>query len=109
MTEERVIESRKIFFENFKYKIGTVYKRYGSFEKFCEEENIRVIKSKKAKYSKKEIDDSIALWFKNGNSIPTTQKGLATMGLPSAASILKFYENWREPFEIYKALYEKMQ
>lgn len=105
----RVVQSRAEFFKMFKYSISSVLKRYGSFENFCMEEGIEVISYKKAKYSKNDVDEAIAQWIKNGNDIPARQTGLAKLGLPSAAAIMKFYENWREPFEIFKRMYEKMK
>ena len=41
------------------------------------------------------------------NTIPQI-KELAKLGLPSRDVILKYYENWKEPFYIYKKLYEEL-
>ena len=63
--------------------------------------------SKKAKYSKREVDDIISKWVKDGNTIPQI-KELAKLGLPSRDVILKYYEDWKKPFYIYKKLYEEL-
>jgi len=104
--DERVVESRKIFFDSFPYKSGTIYKRYGSFEKFCSATGIRFINNKKASYTKKEIDDAIHKWVFDGNEIPKA-KDLTKNGLPSMGSIMKFYESWKEPFLLYKRIYDE--
>lgn len=106
--KDRVIESKKVFFEDFVYSDNVIYRRYNSFTDFCKEEGITVINSKKAKYSKREVDDAISNWIKNGNDIPIG-KDLVKLGLPSMSVILKFYENWKEPFYIYKKLHEEMK
>ena len=103
---ERVVESRKVFFETFPYKPDIIYKRYGSFDKFCSETGIRFLNVKKASYSKKEIDDAVHNWIFNGNDIPKA-KDLTKLGLPSMTSIMKFYESWREPFILYKKIYDE--
>lgn len=41
------------------------------------------------------------------NTIPQI-KELAKLGLPSRDVILKYYEDWKEPFYIYKKLYEEL-
>ena len=104
--KERVVESRKVFFESFPYKSGTIYKRYGSFVKFCSATGIRFKNSKKASYTKKEIDDAIHKWVFCGNDIPKS-KDLTKNGLPSMGSIMKFYESWKEPFVLYKKIYDE--
>ena len=104
--DERVVESRKVFFETFRYKAGTIYKRYGSFDNFCSETGVRFLSQKKANYSKKEVDDAIHNWIFNGNDIPKT-KELTKAGLPSMGSIMKYYESWQEPFVIYKKIYDE--
>lgn len=104
--KERVVESRKIFFESFPYKSGTIYKRYGSFENFCSVTGIRFINNKKAAYTKKDIDDAIHKWVFDGNDIPKS-KDLTKNGLPSMGSIMRFYENWKEPFLLYKKIYNE--
>ena len=105
--KERVIESQKAFYETFKISQSTVSKRYGTFATFCEEQGIKVLVSKKAKYTKREVDDIISKWIKDGNNIPRSHE-LSKLGLPSCDVIRKFYEDWREPFVIYMKLYEEI-
>lgn len=104
---ERVIESKKIFFDSFPYSVSTIEKRYGSFPKFCEIYGITVINTKKAKYTKPEVDNAISKWVKNNKRIPLA-KDLSKYGLPSMSVILKYYENWKEPFVLYLKLYDKL-
>lgn len=105
--KNRVIESQKEFFTIFPFSHSTIYKRYGSFENLCKEESIELRSYKKAKYTKREVDDAILNWIKDGNSIPK-QKDLAKLGLPSSAVILRFYEDWKEPFVIYQKLHAEV-
>lgn len=104
--KERVVESRKTFFKSFPYKTDIIYRRYGSFENFCSVTGIKFLVVKKASYSKKEIDDAIHNWIFNGNEIPKG-KELTRLGLPSTSSITKFYETWKEPFILYKKIYDE--
>lgn len=104
---EREIESMSNFFESFQYSPSTIHKRFGSFETFCTKHGITVKKAKKAKYSKQEVDDAIAKWVKAGKEMPTAQN-LSKLGLPSLSVILKYYEDWKEPFVLYRKLYEKL-
>lgn len=105
--KERVIESQKVFYETFKISPSTISKRYGTFSAFCEDQGIKVLVSKKAKYSKREVDDIISKWVKEGNEIPPS-KDFTKLGLPSRDVILKYYEDWKEPFYIYIKLYEEL-
>ena len=105
--KERIIESPKAFYEVFGISQSTISKRYGTFVAFCEEQSIKVLVSKKAKYTKREVDDIISKWVKDGKDIPVA-KELTKHGLPSMSVILKYYENWKEPFLIYKKLYEEL-
>lgn len=105
--KERVIESQSVFYESFAISASTISKRYGTFAAFCEEQGIKVLKYKKAKFSKREVDDIISKWIKEGNEIPSSRE-FAKLGLPSRDVILKYYENWKEPFYIYKKLYEEV-
>ena len=105
--KKRIIESKIAFFEKFPVSQSTIYKRYGTFDYFCKEQGIEVLKSKKYKYSKREVDDSISKWVKEGHNIPRA-KELAKLGLPSQSVILKFYEDWKDPFYYYKKLYEEL-
>lgn len=104
---ERVVVSMKKFFESFPYSSSTIHKRFGSFAVFCQKHNIHVMQSKKAKYTKQEVDDAIAKWVKEGKEIPAS-KELRKYGLPSMSVILKYYEDWREPFVLYRKLYDKL-
>lgn len=106
--KERVVESQKIFYETFKYSSSTISKRYGTFAAFCNEHDIKVLVSKKAKYSKREVDDIISKWIKDGHDIPKSHE-LSKLGLPSRDVILRYYEDWREPFYIYAKLYEELR
>ena len=105
--DERIIPSMKQFFETFPYSPSTIHKRFGSFPAFCQRYNITVMKSKKAKYTKQEVDNSVSEWVKAGKEIPLS-KELGKHGLPSMSVILKYYEDWKEPFILYKKLYEKL-
>jgi len=105
---DRVIESQKAFFAIFSFSHSTIYKRYGTFENLCKEEKIELLNYKKAKYTKREVDDAISNWIKNGNPIPKHNE-LAKVGLPSSAVILRFYKDWREPFILYQKLHDEMK
>lgn len=105
--KERIIESQKVFYETFEISPSTISKRYGTFAAFCEEQGIKVLVSKKAKYSKREVDDIVSRWIKDGNEIPPS-KDFAKLGLPSRDVILRYYEDYKEPFYIYKKLYEEL-
>ena len=105
--DERVVDSMKQFFESFPYSPSTIHKRFGSFPVFCQRYNITVKQSKKAKYSKQEVDEAVAEWIKSGKEIPRS-KDLSKLGLPSMSVILKYYEDWKEPFILYRKLYDKL-
>ena len=105
--EEREVESMKSFFEVFPFSPSTIHKRFGSFSAFCQKYNITVRNSKKAKYTKQEVDDAIASWVKAGKSIPTA-KDLTKSGLPCLSVIMKYYEDWKEPFVLYQKMCEKL-
>ncbi len=105
--KERVVVTMKQFFESFPYSPSTIHKRFGSFALFCQKYDITVKQSKKAKYSKQEVDDAIAKWVKAGKKIPPA-KELSKLGLPSTSVILKYYEDWKEPFILYQKLYDKL-
>lgn len=105
---ERMIESQKVFFDIFPFSHSTIYKRYGTFENLCKEEKINLLNYKKAKYTKREVDDAISNWIKNGNPIPK-HKDLVKVGLPSSAVILRFYKDWKEPFILYQKLHDEVK
>ena len=106
--EDRVIDSMSQFFELFPYSPSTIHKRFGSFDTFCRKYSITVKQSKKARYTKQEVDDAIAKWIKEGREIPAA-KDLSKLGLPSMSVILKYYENWKEPFVLFKKLYDRLK
>lgn len=105
--DERVVDSMKQFFESFPYSPSTIHKRFGSFPVFCQKFSISVKQSKKAKYTKQEVDDAVAEWIKSGKEIPAS-KELSKLGLPSMSVILKYYEDWKEPFVLYRKLFDKL-
>ncbi len=96
-----IFESRNAFFDLFPYSLSVIMKRFGSFDSFVEQTNIKFINTKKAKYTKQEVDDIILMYLKEGNSIPTAAKQLSSLNLPSASTIMRFYDNWKEPFIIF--------
>lgn len=106
-SKERVIESREQFFESFPYGIDVIRGRYKSFDAFAQQFNITVLKSKKAKYTKQEVDDIISDYVRSGKPIPK-HHDLSKEGLPAASVIMRYYEHWREPFEIFQTLYKKI-
>lgn len=105
--KERIVESRASFFESFPYGIDIIRGRYTSFDMFAERFNIIVVKTKKAKYTKQEVDGIISDFVKSGKPIPH-HHDLTKEGLPTANVIMRYYEHWREPFEIFQALYKKI-
>lgn len=104
--KKREINSMKEFFKFFPYSPSTIHKRFGSFYEFCKKHDITVKNSKKAKYTRQEVDDAIANWVKAGKEIPAA-KDLTKLELPSMSVILKYYEDWKEPFVFYQKLYDK--
>lgn len=106
-SKERVVESREQFFESFPYGIDVIRGRYKSFDTFAQQFSITVLKSKKAKYTKQEVDDIISDYVRSGKPIPK-HHNLSKEGLPAASVIMRYYEHWREPFEIFQALYKKI-
>jgi len=106
-SKERVVESRSAFLESFPYGIDVIRGRYKTFDAFAEQFNITVQNTKKAKYTKQEVDTVISEFVKSGKPIPH-HHDLTKEGLPAASVIMRYYEHWREPFEIFQALYKKM-
>ena len=94
-------ESRNAFLDVFPFSLSVIMHRFGSFDSFVEQTNIKLINTKKAKYTKQEVDDSILMYLKEGNPIPTAAKQLSSLNLPSASTIMRFYDNWKEPFIIF--------
>lgn len=105
--KERIVESRETFFKSFPYGIDVIRGRYKSFDDFAKHFNITVVKTKKAKYTKQEVDDIVSDYVKSGKPIPH-HHDLTKEGLPAANVIMRYYEHWREPFEIFQALYKKI-
>ena len=104
--KERVVVTMEQLFESFPYSRSTIHKRFGSFALFCQKYDIIVKQSKKAKYSKQEVNEAVKKWVKAGKKIPSG-KDLSKLGLPSRSVILKYYEDWKEPFVLYQKLYDK--
>lgn len=98
-------ESRNAFLEIFPYSLSVIMHRFGSFDSFVEEANIKLLNTRKYKYTKQEVDDSIlAYLMKEGNTIPMAAKQLSSLNLPSASTILRFYDDWKEPFVIFSKM-----
>lgn len=96
-----IFESRTAFLEKFPYSLSVIIHRFGSFDLFVEQANIKLLNTKKAKYTKQEVDNSILAYLKAGNPIPTAAKQLSALNLPSSSTILRFYDDWKEPFVIF--------
>lgn len=96
-----VFKNRTAFLEVFPYSQSVIINRYGSFDSFVKAANITISNTKKAKYSKKEVDDIILSYLKSGNPIPSSAKQLSSLNLPSSSTILRFYDDWKEPFVIF--------
>ena len=96
-----VFESRSSFFEVFPYSESVIINRYGSFDSYANAAGITIINKKKAKYTKQEVDDLILTYLKQGNPIPEAAKQLTELNLPSYSTILRFYDDWKEPFFLF--------
>lgn len=99
-----IFESRNAFLKVFPYSLSVIMHRFGSFESFVKHTNIKLLNTKKAKYSKQEVDDSILSYLKEGKPIPSAAKQLSSLNLPSASTILKFYDDWKEPFVVFSKM-----
>lgn len=97
-------ESRNAFLEVFPYSLSVILHRFSSFDSFIQLANIKLLNTKKAKYTKQEVDNIILAYLKDGNSIPTSAKQLSTMNLPSSSTILRFYDDWKEPFVVFSKM-----
>ena len=106
--KNRTFNSRKDFFDLFPYSDSVIYRNYGSINSFFEKHNIEIKNSKKAKFTKQEIDDIIINYIKEGKPIPNSAKKLVSLGLPSRDAIMRYYQDWHEPFVLYSKLYEKI-
>lgn len=100
----KIFESRNEFMKLFPYGQSVIIKRFGTFEKFIETVGIKILNVKKAKYTKQEVDNIIISYLKFGNGIPKTAKQLTSLNLPSASTILRFYDDWKEPFIIFSKM-----
>ena len=96
-----IFETRAAFLKVFPYSQSVILRRYGSFDSFLKATNITLLSTKKAKYTKREVDESILSYLKKGNSIPSSAKQLSVLNLPSSSTILRFYDDWKEPFIIF--------
>lgn len=94
-------ESRALFLEMFPYSQSVIIHRYGSFNSFMKAANIIIVNTKKAKYTKQEVDDLILSYLKSGNPIPSSAKQLSSLNLPSSSTFLRFYDDWKEPFVVF--------
>ena len=99
-----VFESRTAFLNIFPYSLSVIMSRFGSFDSFIEQTNIKIINVKKAKYTKQEVDEKILAYLKEGNPIPTAARQLSSLNLPSASTIMRFYDSWKEPFTVFKKM-----
>lgn len=106
--KERIVDSYGMFCKTFPYSESTIIKRYGSLAEFCKDQEITVLNVKKNKYTKREVDDAISKWVKEGHPIPLA-KDLSKKGLPSLSVILKYYEDWKEPFRLYEKIHEEVR
>ncbi|MBE6836309.1 MAG: HNH endonuclease [Ruminococcaceae bacterium] len=97
-------ESRASFLKVFPYSLSVILNRFGSFDSFVKESNITILNTKKAKYTKQEVDESILSYLKSGKPIPSYPKQLSSLGLPSSSTILRFYDDWKEPFFIFQRM-----
>lgn len=97
-------ENRVAFFRVFPYSQSVIINRFGSFDSFIKAANITILNTKKAKYTKQEVDDLILSYLKSGNSIPSSAKQLSSLKLPSSSTILRFYDSWKEPFFIFEKM-----
>ena len=107
-SRNRTFETRKEFSDFFPISMSVIYKNFESFDSFCEKYNIVINKRKKAKFTKQEIDNIVLNYIKEGNPIPKSAKELVKLGLPSRDVIVRYYEDWHEPFVLYSKLYEKI-
>ena len=97
-------KNRTAFLEVFPYSLSVIINRFGSFDSFMEATNITISISKKAKYTKQEVDNIILSYLKSGNPIPSSAKQLSAHNLPSSSTILRFYDDWKEPFIIFSKM-----
>ena len=99
--EKYEIENYNSFFREFKYSQSAIKRIYGSMENFCLQEHIVVINQKKSRYSRSEVEKLIKEYVQNNHDIPKRNE-LVRCGLPSADVITKYYEDYRQPFEMFR-------
>ena len=99
-----VFENRTAFLELFPYSLSVIISRFGSFNSFVTAAGIKISRTKKAKYIKQEVDDMILSYLKSGKPIPSSAKQLSALNLPSSSTILRFYDDWKEPFVIFSRM-----
>lgn len=97
-------EDRASFYAVFPYSEKVIIQRFGSFDAFADAAGITILYTRKAKYTKWEVDDRIFAYLKNGNPIPTSARRLGTLQLPSSSTIMRFYDDWKEPFVIFSKI-----
>ena len=102
--EGNMFESRTAFLEKFPFSESVIINRYGTFDAFTNLAGIIILKTKKAKFTRQEVDESILSYLKNGGLIPSHAKQLTALKLPSSATILRFYDDWKEPFIIFSKM-----
>lgn len=93
--------NREAFLKVFPYSQSVIIRRYGSFDSFLKSIKITILNTKKAKYTKQEVDESILSYLKKGGMIPSSAKQLSELNLPSSSTILRFYDDWKEPFIVF--------
>ena len=108
LNSKKTFETTKDLFKVFPISQSVIYRNFGSIESFYKKYNICILKKKKSKFSKQEIDDIILKYIKDGKKIPSAAKELVSLGMPSRDAIMRYYRDWHEPFVIYSKLYEKM-
>lgn len=99
-----IFKNRLEFLEIFPYSQSVIIHRFGSVDSFFKAATITISVAKKAKYTKQEVDNIIIAYLKDGNPIPSYAKELSALKLPSYSTILRFYDDWKEPFVIFSKM-----
>lgn len=108
-TNKRVVKNKTDFFNKFEFSISAVSNKYpGGASEFFEKHGITELEPKKYSYTKDEIDRLIVKFLEEGGSVPKQTRDLSKLGLPSADSIHKYYDSWREPFIFFSKMLEKI-
>lgn len=105
---ERIADSMSELYAALPITRNILINRYHSESAFCKEFGITIINGKNYYASKKDVDEPISKWIKAGKPIPGKNE-LTKNGLPSKDSILKFYNDWKEPFILYQKLYDEFR